>query len=89
MEVIEDRMAADDGEGFPDTRDQYDMATVIRNAVFEYIEVCVTTLLIISSLIRIRVFFDKPWHWVLALIVVNVVDLYFVLYDYGINMLCQ
>ena len=57
--------------------------------VFEYIEVCVTTLLIISSLIRIRVFFEKPWHWVIALIVVNIVDLYFVLYDYGINMLCQ
>lgn len=57
--------------------------------VFEYIEVCVTTLLIISSLIRIRVFFEKPWQWVIALIVVNIVDLYFVLYDYGINMLCQ
>ena len=57
--------------------------------VFEYIEVCVTTLLIISSLIRIRVFFEKHWRWVIALIVVNIVDLYFVLYDYGINMLCQ
>lgn len=57
--------------------------------VLEYIEVCATTLLIISSLIRIRVFFEKPWYWVIALIVVNTVDLYFVLYDFGLNTICQ
>ena len=57
--------------------------------VLEYIEVCATTLLIISSLIRIRVFFEKPWYWIIALIVVNIVDLYFVLYDFGLNTICQ